>query len=235
MTYVCSDIHGQYRQYTALLEEIGFRSTDVLYVLGDVIDRGPDGIKLLLDMADRPNVFPILGNHEFTAAVCMPWLLEEVTDQSITDMDKSRVAALSEWIVNGGEPTLRELSQLRREERQAVLDYILEMDLYAQVQAGGQSYVLVHSGLSGFAPDRPLEDYALEDFLFARPDPDAVFFEDRYLVYGHTPTRLLFSAAGESPRDKIFRGGRQIAIDCGCAFGGRLGAICLESGEEFYV
>ena len=54
---------------------IALRPEDTLYVLGDVIDRGADGCRLLLDMMGRANVIPILGNHEFTAAVCLPWLL----------------------------------------------------------------------------------------------------------------------------------------------------------------
>ena len=62
-----SDIHGCFDKYQAMLREIGFSSRDTLYVLGDVIDRGPDGIKILQDMNRRPNVVPILGTHEFTS------------------------------------------------------------------------------------------------------------------------------------------------------------------------
>lgn len=68
----CSDLHGRYDRWITLPEKIGLRQGDILYVLGDVIDRGPDGCKILLDMMSRPNVIPILGNHEFTAAVCLP-------------------------------------------------------------------------------------------------------------------------------------------------------------------
>ena len=49
MIYVCSDIHGHYSCYAALLECIGLRPDDTLYILGDVIDRGPDGVKILQD------------------------------------------------------------------------------------------------------------------------------------------------------------------------------------------
>ena len=67
MTYAISDIHGCFDKYRAMLAEIDFSPRDVLYVLGDVIDRGPEGIKILQDMMLRPNVFPLLGNHELTA------------------------------------------------------------------------------------------------------------------------------------------------------------------------
>ena len=113
MTYVCSDIHGRYDKYTALLAGLRFGPGDTLYVLGDVIDRGPQGVRVLLDMMNRPNVIPILGNHELTAAVCLPWLLKEVTRESIAGLDETRVGALGDWLVNGGEPTLQELGRLR--------------------------------------------------------------------------------------------------------------------------
>ena len=64
MTYVMSDIHGCYEKYRSMLETIEFAGDDTLYVLGDVLDRGPDGFKILLDMAARPNVIGLLGNHE---------------------------------------------------------------------------------------------------------------------------------------------------------------------------
>ena len=44
-----------------MLSLIEFLPRDTLYVLGDVIDRGPDGIKILQDMMLRPNVFPLLA------------------------------------------------------------------------------------------------------------------------------------------------------------------------------
>ena len=235
MIYVCSDIHGSYVHYAGLLEHIALKPEDTLYVLGDVIDRGPDGVRILQDMMARPNVVPILGNHEFTAAFCLPWLLEEITDQSLAALDETRLAALRDWLLNGGGPTLRALRELTGEERQELLDYFQEMELYAQVEAGGRSFVLVHAGLDHFAPDKPLEDYELEDFLFCRPTPDRDYYPDRYLVYGHTPTRLLREWAGEPVSDGILCRGKQIAIDCGCGFGGQLGCLCLDTLETFYI
>ena len=217
------------------MSTIDLRPDDALYMLGDVIDRGPDGGKILLDMMGRPNVIPILGNHEFTAAVCLPWLLEEVTDCSLANLDDTRLAALQEWIVNGGGPTLRELQGLSRAERGDILDYLWEMELYAEAEAGGRSFVLTHAGLDHFSLGKPLDDYELEDFLFCRPKPNEAFWPDRYLVYGHTPTHLLRAQMGQPLSDDILRCGRQIAIDCGCGFDGKLGCVCLDTMEAFYV
>ena len=62
MIYICSDIHGNYEKYRALLEKISFRDEDALYILGDVFDRGPAGLRVLRDMINRPHVVPLLGN-----------------------------------------------------------------------------------------------------------------------------------------------------------------------------
>lgn len=217
------------------MEAISLKVSDTLYIMGDVIDRGPDGVKILQDMMARPNVVPILGNHEFTAAMCLPWLMEEVTDASIGDLTDAQLAALTEWLQNGGGPTLKALKELPQAQRQDILEYLRETELYAEVEVGGRSFVLTHAGLDRFSPDKPLEDYELTDFLFGRPAPESAYWPHRTLIFGHTPTRLLREVAGETPRDDIFYGKGFIDIDCGCGFGGRLGCLCLDTMEERYV
>ena len=46
-TYVIGDIHGEFEQLKILLETMKFNDNDELYVMGDVVDRGPDPIKAL--------------------------------------------------------------------------------------------------------------------------------------------------------------------------------------------
>ena len=47
MIYVMSDIHGQKRRFDSVMKQINLQPDDTLYILGDVIDRNPDGIKIL--------------------------------------------------------------------------------------------------------------------------------------------------------------------------------------------
>ena len=137
--------------------------------------------------------------------------------------------------VNGGGPTLKGLQELSRAEREDILDYLQEMELYAEVEAGGRKFVLSHAGLDHFSLCKPLEDYELTDFLFCWPKLNEEFWPDRYLVYGHTPTRLLRAQMGKSLSDDILCCRQQIAIDCGSGFDGKLGCICLDTMEVFYV
>ena len=47
MIYVLSDIHGNAARFNSIMEQINLQPEDTLYVLGDVIDRYPNGIRIL--------------------------------------------------------------------------------------------------------------------------------------------------------------------------------------------
>ena len=74
MTYVLSDIHGNLRRFESIMKQIDLQSDDTMYVLGDVVDRYPDGIKILRRIMKMPNAKMLMGNHsdlvrlEFTSA-----------------------------------------------------------------------------------------------------------------------------------------------------------------------
>lgn len=63
-------------------------------------------------------------------------------------------------------------------------------------------------------------------------DYDVRYFDDVITVTGHTPTLYIES----NPRPGyVYRKNNHIDIDCGAYLpGGRLAAICLDTGEEFY-
>ena len=81
MTYVISDIHGCYTEFLKLLDKIGFCDEDELYVLGDAMDRGPEPIKVIRDLMDRPNVTYILGNHDDMMLQSLKKLAVDVTEK----------------------------------------------------------------------------------------------------------------------------------------------------------
>ncbi len=235
MTYCVSDIHGNYEGYIKLLETINLRDEDTLFVLGDVIDRGKCGIKILQDMMIHFNIIPILGNHEYMAVNCMKFLCQEITEESIKNIEESMIQGLLEWQNVGGQATIDEFHKLNAEEKQDIIEYLEEFSSYEEVTVNGKKYVLVHAGLCNFTPDRPLDNYHISELIFKVPDYERVYFLDKYLVTGHLPTRCIEGNNGE---DRIYKANNHIAIDCGCACigeGGRLGCICLDTGEDIYI
>ena len=63
MIYVMSDIHGQKRRFDSVMRQSGLRAEDTLYVLGDVIDRNPDGIGILRDEFILRGLQGLCGKH----------------------------------------------------------------------------------------------------------------------------------------------------------------------------
>ena len=234
MYYVVSDIHGCYDQYIQLLHRIGLKASDTLYILGDMIDRGPDGLKLLLDLSLRPNIIPFLGNHEYAALTCLPWLLEELTEENTEpEVLEWRLKSIRGWMSDGGDKTFAEFCRLSPAARQEVLDILEDLTVYEEVEAGGRSFLLVHGGLGGFSPEKPLDSYTLDQLILSRPEPGQTYFKEKYLVFGHTPTPYYTGVRPEEAR--IYRRDMLIGVDCGCVSGGPLGCLCLDTLEELYV
>jgi serine/threonine protein phosphatase 1 len=91
-TIAIGDIHGCGAALAALLPALKLGYDDVVVVLGDAIDRGPDSrgvVEQLLDLRRRCRMVPLLGNHE-------QMLLEAVDGQ----------IPLQDWLQYGGAETL---------------------------------------------------------------------------------------------------------------------------------
>ena len=233
-TYVISDIHGQYDLLVKMLEKIALKDEDTLYVLGDVLDRGPHPIRTLRKLMEMPNAICIVGNHELMALECLKFLMQEVTEESLAALDREMMEGYLIWIDhNGGRTTLDEFRTLDAQSRQDVIDFIGEFDIYEEICVAGRDYLLVHAGLGNFYPGKDIEDYSLADLVWSRAEYDIEYYPDKYVVTGHTPTQGI---PGNPNPGYIYRVNNHIAIDCGCYFrGGRLAAICLDTGEEYYV
>ena len=80
MIYCISDVHGEYDLFERLLDKIGFSDGDLLYISGDVIEKGERSLKLAKRVAGMPNVRTILGNHEYTFQKFYRSILEQTTD-----------------------------------------------------------------------------------------------------------------------------------------------------------
>jgi len=87
--WVFGDIHGRFDTVMQLLDEINYDvTTDVLYTVGDMIDRGYRNMDTLRFFTEHPNHHTVMGNHE--------WMVMEPTYRDV-------------WLDNGGMNTLIEV------------------------------------------------------------------------------------------------------------------------------
>ena len=223
MIYAMSDLHGCYELYCAMLEKIRFGNDDTLYVLGDCVDRGPEGIRIVRDLAARDNVQLLCGNHEYTAMT----LLSAREDTEDGGFPQKLCDILAAWFCDGGVSTATEFLRLADDERSRVLAFLRALPFFQKIEVNGKQYLLAHT-----VPEKEkIDDAKPVDFVIGEPDYDSRYFDDVTIVTGHTPTALIDMAS----RGRIWRKNGHIALDCGAVFGEGLGCICLDTMQEFYV
>ncbi len=167
-SYVVSDIHGEYEKYLKLIKLIKLDDTDILYIIGDILDRGEKPISLLKDIMNRKNVIPIMGNHDLIAMLSLKSMNNEITEEIIEFVEKNlgKGDSIMGWLLQGGITTLNELILLSEKERKDILYFLENIPLYKEINVNGKEYILVHAGLGNFSPDKKLEDYSLEELCF---------------------------------------------------------------------
>ena len=232
MTYVISDIHGEYDLFEELLEKIGFCDRDKLFVLGDMIDRGPNPMKVVRRLMLMPNAVCLVGNHELMALKCLDFLRKEITDSTLDELDHDMMDNILIWQYNGSRTTIEAFRRMDKQSQDDVLEFLKDLSVYEEISVGDKEYLLVHAGLGNFSEERSFDDYNLDELVWERPDYDRQYFKDIFVITGHTPTQTI---EGNLSPGYIYRKNNHIAIDCGACFeDGRLAALCLETGEEFY-
>lgn len=232
MIYVIGDIHGDKEKYDAMMEKLSPTDNDTVFVLGDVINIGDSSVELLQDMMYRANVYPVLGEHEYMAKKIFP-LISEFTSiheasESLGGEDKE---LLDKWLTMKSEKTTEDFLSLDDEGKESIIDYLSEFEPYEEITAGGKDFVLCHAGIDGFEEDKDLSEYEEEAFIYADTDYNRIYFSDKYLVTGHTPTALI----DRSLTGKVYSKKRHLALDCGCGYGGRLAAVCLDKLKVYYI
>lgn len=223
MIYVMSDLHGCYEEYIKMLELIKFNEKDTLYIIGDVCDRGPNPMKILFHMKEHENIIPLFGNHDIDSYNGLLYTIKG----TINPNDRRYLW----WLSGGGKSTLADFISLTVKEQDEIIDYLEEFRYYEELEVNGVNYLLVHGGLKDFEVDKPLSSYYVYDMLWERPNYDEVYFEDKVIISGHTPTFYI----DKNMKGKIIKKNNHIAIDCGCVYGYGLGCLCLDTMEEFYI
>lgn len=225
MIYAMSDLHGCYNKFIGMLEKIHFGEKDTLYILGDIVDRGADGIKLLLNLAERKNVICLRGNHDNTALRMLNYL-KTPADSPLAD---KLIEIYQLWLSDGSYPTYKAFTNLDEDNKKKVLTYLNSLPIFDEITVAGCNFFLSHTGPKQEKMQN-FDSCEMNDFLIGEIEYEKIYFKDKFFVSGHTPTELI----DESCKGRIFRKNNHIAVDCGAIFGNPLGCICLNTLEEFY-
>lgn len=225
MIYVLSDIHGNERRFQSILKQIRLQPEDTLYILGDVVDRYPGGLRILRKIMAMPNAKMILGNHEYM----MLRALGQPYDDNYDDGK-----ALAHWYRNGGEATHLCWKFTRKAYRREIIEYLLHLPLSIEIRVNGVDYKLVHGAPEESYDHDPKYKNSIHYAVWKRLDVSDAAPDDYVMIFGHTPTQYY---QNNSPME-IWRDKNRIGIDCGSGFPedghGRLACLRLDDGTVFY-
>ena len=254
-TYCISDIHGCFTPFMNMLDLINFQENDEMYILGDIIDRGPQSAEMLWFATKEAgdNFHFLLGNHEdMMNAACE---------------DKLTVRIGGSWSYNYGYETIQQVKSFEQYTpswEKEILEWSRNLPYFYDITVNDRRFILVHAGLQSQAyvdPDdwtmdgveRPLiaiEDCPLQNrqaLIWDRISWILSKYEWPFdIVCGHTPTissiwenRKYFSIpVVQEKRNGIIHFGeglRKHCIDCGINRGGYLACLRLDDMSEFYV
>jgi serine/threonine protein phosphatase 1 len=215
MRYAISDIHGCNETFKALLQQLRLQEEDQLFVIGDLIDRGPDS-KGVFDtvfqlQADGIDVVCLRGNHE-------QMLLDALYDFS----------AARDYGLYGRE-TLQSFGVSHVGQ---IPDKYLEFMQSMPLVWESDEYILVHGGLLFTPPEDPLtprfEQLWKRDWY---ANIDYQWLGQRFILHGHTPIGRQEIMKLYLSMDTI----RVLNLDAGCVFSDRflgLGSLCAFSMDE---
>ncbi|PSN16951.1 serine/threonine protein phosphatase [filamentous cyanobacterium CCP5] len=163
------DVHGHYQGLKHLWEMLSPASTDEVYFLGDLIDRGPESAQVVEYVRQR-GTGCVMGNHE-------QLLLGAFGEGKVNP------AGLQGWLYGGGQATLASYSGDSATFMEHV-QWMRSLPLYLDLE----DVWLVHAGLN---PGLPIAEQSSHDLCWIRevfhssPRP---YFDDKWIITGHTIT-----------------------------------------------
>lgn len=230
MEYCISDIHGYYDLFCRLLDKVGFSGKDRLYVHGDIVEKGPDSIRLAKLLFSMPNAVCIAGNHEYDFLKYYRALMAQTEDYG------SVLRELRAYFSDG------HLLDWETVDRFDTLPFYVETDSFIGVHAG----VPVQGGAL-LPPGEAKPEQLVYDRHFK--EPSVLPQGGKCVLFGHTPARyvtgkdeiILYPRPGGAnvPASPAAAGGIgaycKVHLDTGVYLSGVLGCICVDTGRCFYV
>ena len=229
MTYVVSNLFGRFERFGKLLDKISFGESDIMYVLGNIVDFGEESVELVTDLSMRYNVYSVLGEHDYKAYKLLSKFDRILKAKSAPSPEFS--SAMIEWSANGGMATLEAFKEADEDTKEGFLEYLSELPVFEEAEVKGREFVLVSGGIDNFSAKRDLEDYELEDFIGLTFDLDKTYYKSKSIIVGYLGYE--FTPAGRA--GKINAKDGNVALACDMSENDEIVCLCLENGREYYV
>ncbi|QAT61526.1 serine/threonine protein phosphatase [Acidilutibacter cellobiosedens] len=250
---VTSDIHGHYRYLKRLLEKVDLSEKDILFIIGDIIEKGPESLRTLryiIKFCKEYSVYPLMGNVD-------AWQLVMLDDDSTENCERLFnyiVYMKKHWgscfftdmcdelnLCISTSLDILEAKQRIRENFRAEIEFLHSLPTIIETK----NFIFVHGGL----PTADIDSLIGTDaFPYLKNDAfmDKNLYFSKYVIVGHWPVTL-YNDKIASSNPIINHKQKIISIDGGCGLkrDGQLNAFIIpdinstdfifESYDEFPV
>lgn len=235
--YAISDLHGRKDKYDAVLDQL--KENDHLYILGDVIDRGKDGIAILLDIMQRSNVTLLMGNHE---KMMIDFLR---ADEDGVGSEEDYAFHFKRWNRNGCDPTIQDYYLLDKKQRKHLRGFLENLP-YAicDLEVNGRIFYLCHAYpnecLHGTLYAKDLSEDEQIALVWKRFQFGEIPYNQRINVVGHTPTPYYLDVLPVRVYEDVTVDETSMIIDIDCNLASRndhekVGLLCLDNLDVCYL
>ena len=229
---VIGDIHGHYKKFISLYNQLNVTDEDLLIFLGDFVDRGPEGetiyvLEWIMREIKKDNVIALRGNHE-------QMMLDFFNNGDLN------------WLFNGGNKTGTDIKAKMKDDPNIMAKVVAFADnlpLSHRMIIDGKDYFFCHAGVK---PGIPIEDQKPESLLWIREEFFNYYDGNTIIVVGHTPLLLLKPEGSleiwrrdyqdilsiKNIKPQWRRNGKILMMDTGSYFiNGRISCMDLKSGK----
>lgn len=207
-TYICTDLHGNYNVWHEIKKFL--KKEDKLICLGDVIDRGPAGYSILVEMLGDPKVELIMGNHEdMMAAACDSFIkygVDNTHEITLWTHHNGGSCTFEDWQLDPG--------------RMEILEQVRNLPISKEFKNEmGLNLILTHAGCN--AEQFHYGVLEKEDLLWDRFHYHLVWDgrEEDVVIHGHTPMVKMLGWPDFVPVKAFwYAHNHKVCLDCLTAF-----------------
>ncbi len=220
---VTSDIHGYLSYFKKILEKASFSDKDILFIVGDMIEKGPESLNTLryvMKLCEKGNVIPLIGNVDAYRLKLIYGLSEENVCgfyDYILSLRKWVGTSFYEELATECGYAINSPDDILLSKQAIISHFKKEFDFLANLPTivETQKFIFVHGGLREPQVSDNLDKSVFELTKFDAFAENTTDVFDKYVIAGHWPV-VLYRSDIPQMNPIINRDKKIISIDGGC-------------------
>ena len=220
---VASDIHGNLSYLKKILKKARFSDNDILFIVGDMIEKGPENLKTLryiMELCQKENIIALIGNVDAYRLKLIYGLSEENVCgfyDYMLNLRKWVGTSFYEELANECGYTINAPEDILESKQAVVAHFEKEFNFLSNLPTvvETQNYVFVHGGLREKQVSDNSDKGVLELTKFDAFAENTPYSFDKYIIAGHWPV-VLYGSDKPQMNPIINRDKKIISIDGGC-------------------